>query len=138
MKRKTRTGNRLGERILPAAAAFGLLLAAGEGCIFGAAKEKTPPSYALVAGTVFRETGMSFPGAEVTVAAAADARAGHKFKKIRVTTSLRGEFAVRLPAAPMTYVVAVKAPGYQPQEKPVAISGDERVDVFFRLEPASK
>ncbi len=126
-------------RILSVALALGAFAAAGEGLLFGAEKEKKALiEDAVVAGTVFRETGMSFPGVEITIALAPDAQAPRKFKKITVTTSLRGEFAVHVPAGPMKYVVSAKARGYEPQEKPAVIAGDERVDVFFRLEPASK
>lgn len=94
--------------------------------------------YALVTGTVFRETGMSFSGAEVTLAAAGESKEARKFKKMRASTSPRGEFVFRLPAAPMQYTLSVRASGYQPQEKTVTISGEDRIDVFFKLEPASK
>lgn len=99
-------------------------------------KEQTP--YALVTGTVFRDTGLSLPGAQVTLAAVGDSREARKFKKIQIETSQRGEFVVRLAAAPMSYALSVKAPGYQPQEKPITVTGEDRIDVFFRLEPASK
>jgi hypothetical protein len=120
------------------AAAAGLaLLLPGAQALCGKDK-KTPPAYALVTGTVFRETGISFPGVDVEIAAAGDSQAARKFKKIRVVTSPRGEFVARLPASPMSYTVTVKAPGYQPQEKNVTITADDTVDVFFRLEPESK
>lgn len=101
------------------------------------AKKEQAPS-ALIAGTVFRETGMALAGAQVTLAAEGDSKEARKFKKIQVQTSLRGEFVIRLAAVPMRYTLSVKAPGYQLQEKPVTITGEDRMDVFFRLEPASK
>jgi hypothetical protein len=61
-----------------------------------------------------------------------------KSKPLKYVSDARGEFAVRLPAVPMSYTVTVKAAGFREQEKQVAISGEERVDVFFRLEPVSK
>ena len=94
--------------------------------------------YALITGTVFRETGLAFPGVELTLAAAGDSKEARKFKKIRVTTSSRGEFVLKVPAAPMSFALTAKATGYQAQEKPVAVTGEDRIDVFFRLEPASK
>lgn len=81
---------------------------------------------------------MAFAGADVTLAAGGDSREARKFKKMRAVTSSRGEFVFRLPAAPMQYVLSVRASGYQPQEKPVSISAEDRVDVFFKLELASK
>jgi hypothetical protein len=92
-------------------------------------------SYALVAGTVFRETGMTLAGAEVTVAS----KDGRKFKEKKVKTDARGEFAVRVPPQPIELIVTVRADDYQPQRKEVSVAGpDDRIDVFLRLEPASK
>ncbi len=125
--RKRRIGNRLGALGL----AIGLLALAP-----AIAKEKKkPPETALVFGTVFRETGMSLPGAEVEIAAA---DAGVKFKKQRATSDARGEFAFQVPTTKGKYLVRVKAQGYGPAEKQVEVEGLVRVDVFFRLERASK
>ncbi len=81
---------------------------------------------------------MAFAGADVTLAAVGDSKEARKFKKMRVVTSPRGEFVFRLPAAAVQYLLSVRASGYQLQEKTVSISAEDRVDVFFRLEPASK
>ncbi|MGE5569830.1 MAG: carboxypeptidase-like regulatory domain-containing protein [Rhodospirillales bacterium] len=108
-----------------------LLKAAGED------KSKSE-AYAVVSGTVFRDNGMSFPGVEVTLEAAAESKVARKFKKMRASTSPRGEFVFRLPAEPAQYRLIVRAPGYETQEKPVVISGEDRIDVFFKMEPASK
>ncbi len=137
--KRTRTGNRLASRAAFAVAGAALLLSAVGALTAGSDKQKQAEApYALVTGTVFRETGMSFSGAEVTLAAVGDSKEARKFKKMRVATSPRGEFAFRLPAAPMQYALSVRASGYQPQQKPVTISGEDRIDVFFKLEPASK
>ena len=128
--RKTRTGSRLGRLALFAAALAVSASGAGK-------RAKTPPAYALVAGTVFHENGMSFAGAEVTLSAEGDSAEARRFRRIQVTASPRGEFAIRVPAAPMHYVLTASAPGYQPQRKPAVVSAEERVDVFFQLEPAS-
>jgi hypothetical protein len=101
-----------------------------------AKREQAP--YALITGTVFRETGLAFPGVELTLAAAENSKEARKFKKMRGATSPRGEFVLRVPAAPMNFTLTAKAPGYQAQEKPVTVTGEDRIDVFFRLEPASK
>jgi hypothetical protein len=114
--------------ILPAA----LVAAPGE------KKPKASAPYALIAGTVFRDTGLSLCGAQVSLLPEPGSGQARKPKKISIVTDSRGEFAVRVPVAPMRYVVQVKAAGYQDQEKSVSVSGEERVDVFFRLEPASK
>jgi Carboxypeptidase regulatory-like domain len=100
--------------------------------------QRAQAPYALITGTVFRETGLAFPGAEVTLAAAGDSKGARKFKKIQVATSARGEFVLRVPAATMSFTVTAKASGYRAQEKPVTVTGEDRMDVFFRLEPASK
>ncbi len=122
----------------PLAAALSLL------CLFAASlaavgkDQKLEASDALIAGTVFRETGMSLPGAEVELSAESQTQKSHKSKKIKLITDARGEFAFRVPAVAGDYKLTVKAAGYQVQEKPVSVAGEERVDVFFRLEPASK
>lgn len=100
-------------------------------------KDKSEP-FALVAGTVFREPGFALPGAEVSLKPEPDAQSTVKVKPAKLISSPRGEFVFRVPAAPMRYTVSVKAQGFREQSKPVTISGDERVDVFFRLETESK
>ncbi|HEX8984214.1 MAG TPA: carboxypeptidase regulatory-like domain-containing protein [Bryobacteraceae bacterium] len=107
----------------------------------GAAKnkdKKIPAAYAVVAGTVFRDTGASLPGAEVELAPGGNSQAARKVKTQKQVTDARGEFAFRVPAVPAEYRLNVRASGYQGGEKQVAIAGEERQDVFFRLEPASK
>lgn len=102
-------------------------------------KGKKPEiGYAVVAGTVFRASGLTLGGAEVTIKAAGDSKEARKFKKMSTVTNSRGEFAFRLPAAPRSYTVGVKAAGYQPQEKAVSVSGEDRMDVFILMEAASK
>lgn len=121
------------------AVAGAALLVSGAGPAAGSDKNKQSQApYALITGTVFRETGMAFAGADVTVAAAGDSKEARKFKKMHVVTSPRGEFVFRLPAVAMQYTLSVRASGYQSQEKPVTVSGEDRIDVFFKLEPASK
>ncbi len=113
-----------------------LLILAGTLAAFGAAKSKQT-EFALIAGSVFREPGFSVRGAEVVILPDA---AGKKLKvkRMQTITDGRGEFVFRVPAAPAGYTVKVKAADLVPQEKPVSIQGDERVDVTFLLAPASK
>lgn len=59
-------------------------------------------------------------------------------RKIEAVSDARGEFAIRVPPAPMRYTVTVKAKGFKTDQKEVAIQGEERVDLFFRLEGESK
>jgi hypothetical protein len=103
----------------------------------GKEKQKSA-SYALVAGTVFRDTGYSLAGAELDLVPAGQAQSGRKTKAMKAVSDARGEFAFRVPPFASEYKLMVRAAGYENQEKPVTIGGEERVDVFFRLEPASK
>lgn len=92
----------------------------------------------MVAGTVFREPGFALPGADVTLAPAADHPSGAKVKKQKASTNGRGEFAFRVPAAEAKYILTAGAKGWKAQEKPVSITGEERVDVTFMLDQESK
>lgn len=141
-RKRTSPGSKLASsgRMRLLVASFVLLAGSLPATLFAAfgEKKRAPASYALIAGTVFRDTGLSLAGAEVTLLAQQGPGRAGKPKKITVLADSRGEFAVRVPAAPMRYNVSARAPGYQPQEKSVSVSGEDRVDVFFRLEPASK
>ena len=135
--RKRRTGNsRLAVLALPLA----LMLLAGGTPLWSRNKKrkKQAAEYALVAGTVFRETGLSLPGAEVEITAVGPPPAGFKFKKQEAVSDDRGEFAFRVPPVEMKYRVSAKARGYLPKAKEVGVLGFERVDVFLMLEPVSK
>lgn len=98
-----------------------------------AAPRKGAEPYAVIAGTVFKESGFSLPGAQVSVSAIGEDQKAKKFRIRKVVTDARGEFAVRVPAEPMRYNVSVKAAGHQPQAKEVEIQGEERSELFFRL-----
>lgn len=91
-------------------------------------------SYAVVAGTVFQDDGRLLRGAQVTLRPDPEDGPPPKGKPLTAATDQRGEFAFRLPAGAMRYNLSVKALGFRAQEKIVSVSGDERVDVFFRLE----
>ena len=95
----------------------------------------TAAPYAVVAGTVFRDDGRVLSGAQVTVRPAPEGQPPPKTKPLTGVTDQRGEFAFRVPTTPMRYTVSVKAKGFRPQEKSAEINADERVDLFFRLEP---
>lgn len=90
-------------------------------------------SYALIAGSVFRETGHAFPGVEVKLVPAQKSK---KFKEQSLRTTPRGEFAFRLPPEAMEYEVSVAVSGYRPETKRVKIVGEERIDENFLLERA--
>ena len=128
MKRKRRSGTSL----------VVLLLA----CLLpaeAAKKKAVPQSYALVAGTVFQESGYALPNAGVTLIADPQSDNGHaKVKKLEAISNTRGEFVFRVPPGSMQYTVKVAAKGFQPARKSVSVQGEERVDVTFQLQPESK
>ena len=97
--------------------------------------------YAVVSGTVFRDSGLALPEAEVTLEVVQDPPvvSKSKMKKLKAMTSPRGEFAFRVPPVAMKYRVAVSARGFQAAEKVVEVQGgSERVDATFSLSPESK
>jgi len=95
-------------------------------------KDKRAADYAVIAGTVFRESGMALPGAEVTLMTAPGVKG--KKVKLKAVSDFRGEFSFHVPPVAASYIVAEQAHGYQRQEKAAAISSNERIDVFLRLE----
>ncbi len=78
---------------------------------------------------------MSLRGAEITLIPEPQDAKQHKLKKQQALSDSRGEFALRVPALPARYTIKVKRPGFVDQEKPVQVSGDERLDLVIRLEP---
>jgi hypothetical protein len=100
--------------------------------------KKAAESFAIIAGTVYRPPGFSLPGAEVQISPEKSDVDGTKFKKIKVATDARGEFAVRVPVVPMRYVVNVQMNGYVSQQKSVAIEGEQRQDLSFVLDEGQK
>jgi len=116
-----------------------LLLLAATLAFPGLAAKKKPEAYVLLYGTVFRETGFALPNAEVIVAPDASSdTAAPKVKKMEAVSNGRGEFAFHLPTGNGRYIVKVSAKGYRSEEKPVAIQGEDRIDVTFQLDPESK
>jgi hypothetical protein len=120
-------------RLAASLCACALLLAAADG-----AQRKDDArhadSHAVVAGTVFRESGFSLPGATVTLAV----KDAPKVKKLQAVSDPRGEFAFRVPPGPGTYVVRAAMKGFQPVEKEASVSGEERVEVTLELPAESK
>jgi hypothetical protein len=121
MRRKKKTGSRL----LIALCACGLV------CLGGG--KKKVEAYAIVAGTVFRDSGLSLPGAAVTLVP----KDSPKAKKQQAVSDARGEFAFRVPTAPATYVLKASLKGFHQGEKEAAVGGEGRVDVTFMLAPES-
>ncbi|MEP7352272.1 MAG: carboxypeptidase-like regulatory domain-containing protein [Acidobacteriota bacterium] len=97
-------------------------------------KRKQPEPYALVAGTVFQESGRSRPGAKVVLT-----RKGQPKKKLHEQlTDARGEFAFRVPAEPSIYVITATLKGFTPTEVDVEIQGQEQIHKSIILSRASK
>lgn len=88
-------------------------------------------------GTVFRESGLALPGAEVTLAADAENAGQKKGKPQKQITDARGEFAFRVPSEPRRYTVTATAKHFQSREKTIAIQGYERTDVTLTLPESS-
>ena len=132
MKKRKRRRKRTGISLLLLATAF--LVPAQ------AAKKKAAlQPYALLEGTVFRETGFSLPNAEIVVIPdPPHDTPPTKLSKMQTVSDARGEFAVRLPTASMRYTVKVSAKGYRSEEKSVTVQGEDRVDVTFQLHQESK
>jgi hypothetical protein len=124
--RKRRTKRRSGSRLAALLCACALMCS-------GAGKKQVE-HYAVVAGTVFRDSGFSLPGATVTLAPKDDPKA----KKLQAISDARGEFAFRVPAAPATYVVRASLKGFHFEEKEAAVGDEGRVEVNFQLMPESK
>lgn len=91
-------------------------------------------TYAVVAGSVFRESGFSLPGATVTLMA----KGGGKGKSLKSVTDARGEFAFRIPPAAGDYVVTASMKGFKTVRAEASIGGEERVDVTLVLSTESK
>jgi hypothetical protein len=136
------TGRLLGAGLVIPLAAVSLLVGgekAGD-------KNRQQPAMAVIGVTVFHEPGLALPGAEVTLEPDPDPaakpptteKAPTKVKKQKAQSDTRGELAFRVPAVPMRYTVSVKAQGYEPHRKQVAIQGEEHQDVFFTLKPTAK
>ena len=95
-------------------------------------KPKTTPQ-AVLFGSVFQENGFLLRGARVVVS-----NADRPKENKETTTDTQGEFAVRVPAGKARYIVEVSAEGFVPGKKTVEVSGDERIDLTFRLSPVNK
>ena len=107
-----------------------LLLAAG----FGGDKHKEP--YALLFGTVVDANGRSVSGVVVKIR-----RASEKKAKWELYSNSTGEFAQRLPAGKMDYVVWVDLKHKADAEKTavtVHFQNDERQDILLHLSQETK
>ena len=101
---------------------------------FSSGQDQAGSSYAIVAGTVFRDPGYAQPGATVTLTP----RGNPKAKKMQAVTTARGEFSFRVATEPATYVVKASLKGFRSDEKEAPVAGGERVEVSLTLTPDSK
>jgi len=103
--------------------------------VAGAAEKKKSKfvPQAVLAGTVFQESGFLLRGARVVVY-----NVERPKDKKEAATDLQGEFAIRVPAGKGRYKIEVAAPGFAAASKTVEVAGDERLDVTFRLAPLQK
>ena len=113
--------------------ALWLAFLAGPGTQAGEKKKSKITPQALLFGSVFQENGFSLRGARVVVA-----NVGHPREKKEAKTNVQGEFAVRVPAGKARYTVEVSAEGFATQSKTIEVTGDERIDLSFRLAPLNK
>lgn len=119
---------RLPVRFAVAIVLTAVMLAAGD-------KKKPADADAVIAGSVFRDPGYALPEATVTLIQRDDPK--HK-KLAQQETTYRGEFVFHVPSSPTVYVVKASAKGYRSEEKEASVTGPDRVDLTFTLEPETK
>lgn len=125
-KRKRNTDTLL--RLAVLAGVCAALLSAGD-------KKKSNDPDTVIAGTVFRDPGYVLPEATVTLVRRDDPK--HK-KLAEMATNSRGEFVIHVPATPEVYLVKASAKGFRAEEKEATVTGLDRVDMTFSLEPEKK
>lgn len=92
-------------------------------------------THAVVAGSVFRESGFSLPGATVTLMAKGVPKGKPTLK---ATSDARGEFAFRVAPAAADYVITASMKGFKTAQAEASVAGEERVDVTLMLSTESK
>jgi hypothetical protein len=132
-KRTKRTGSS-GTLPLLRRGAFIVVLLAGA----ASGRAADDRSFAVVGGTVFRDSGLSLSGAEIVLTPVPEPGVKAKTKKMQARSDARGEFALRVPAAPMRYNVTVTAAGFETWRKQVAVQGYERLDLSILLERSKR
>jgi hypothetical protein len=90
-------------------------------------------SYAVIAGTVFREPGFALARASVELTVLTAPPGAKKVRNQKTLSDARGEFAFRVPAGAAAYRLNVSSPGFASQQKEVRVAADERVDTYFEL-----
>jgi hypothetical protein len=99
-------------------------------------KKQSAP-FAIIGGTVFRESGFVFPGVRVILTPAPEDSGRQVPRTQNAVTDARGEFAFRVPATAMRYRVLASAKGFETQEKQVSVQGEERSEVTLTLVASS-
>ena len=127
MKKKNGMKRKKSRRYRPAVAGLVWLMVLSQAGAAEKKKSKFVPQ-AILAGTVFQENGFLLRGARVIVYNAEKPK-----DKKEAVTDLAGEFAVRVPAGKGRYTIEASAPGFVSESKTVEVSGDERLEVTFRL-----
>ena len=135
-KRRTKTTHGIKRRAGFCALLLAVLLSWPAGAKDKKPKQRATPEYAIVGGTVFRDSGLALPGAEVTLAAELEAQV-KPAKPLKQISDARGEFAFRVPSERARYRVTAAAKHFQMQEKIVEIQGYERADVTLTLTQSS-
>jgi hypothetical protein len=98
-------------------------------------KKKSGDADTVIAGSVFRDPGFALPEATVTLYLRDDPK--HK-KLAGDSTTNRGEFVFHVPSTAAVYVVKASAKGYRAEEKEASVTGTDRIDLTFTLEPEMK
>jgi hypothetical protein len=103
------------------------------------AQKRAGEPFGRIAVTVFRDSGLAFPGAEVTLAPDPLPDQPHpRLKPLKGSSDSRGEYVFRVPVTAMRYVVRAHAKGFADEQKQVSIEGEETIDVTLQLARESK
>jgi len=97
-------------------------------------KESKELSYAILAGTVFRDPGYAQGGATVVLTA----KSAPQKKLQEQVSDARGEFAFRVPPGPQTYIIRATLKGFKPAGQEIEISGLEQINATLLLVAESK
>jgi hypothetical protein len=114
---------------------FGVVAGACVAVMAAGDKKKSNDPDTVIAGTVFRDPGYALPEATVVLVRRDDPK--HK-RLAEFTTNFRGEFVIHVPATPAIYVVKSSAKGFRAEEKEASVTGLDRVELMFTLEPEKK
>jgi hypothetical protein len=129
MRRRTKTKRRNSSALCLLALAATLLSAQEP-----AERTRSGEPYAVVAGTVFLESGVAQPGAKVALFSAREP--GRKLQE--KVSSPRGEFSFRVPPGPGAYRLTASLKGFVTATKDVEIVAQEQIHATLLMERESK